>query len=723
MIDRFFSFAVLALALVSCNAREEPECVCPDAEEVTFLCDAETITKSSLGVSETKVNNINVYAYLNGDLAGKAYSEGQSLSLELEIGREYSIYAIANVGEFPPPEREEDISAARFSISRWSDIKTYGIPFVCVMEKPLLVQGGSAPVHLDFSRLVCRFDFKMEKDLKKSSFRLGSVRLCQAALDVAPFSSGSSAIRIGDGDVSSLSDVMLLESGGTASFYMLENCKGDLLPDNTDPWEKIPDNIEDNGCTYLEVQGIWMTEGASAPIKYRMYLGENNCSNFDVRRNEIACLTLILSDDGGIRSSWKVERGELTDNRELRFSDSSLTVVPDGSEYVTEVISSPSGVECYLEDSRGELSGLGISFDLKETFVSLRGNKAFPEDKSAMLFLKTWDGVLKDSLLVNLSRVYINAPSGIRMCPGMTGFRTLAPYPDQSATHWPVMYYSTNPEVVTVRHDDEEDEDYCIEFSAVSVGKAAIKARYGPASASIDISVSEPLHHFVFEGIDNYTFELVGGQSDIFYVGAYPVNSLLYPIDAYSNSNPKAVTICKSYDVRKAVAEYSGFEPDNGNICQGSYFRVDAVGPGSSEIYFRSPMSTHTEKIRFNVVPAYGRYLECDVVSDYLDDVHMGPSDDKSDFVYVTENTDELIFRFRPYNTGAFISSVSVTDFEKKKYHSGWSESDYYSFSRVYNNGNECMCKLEGSDCHVTLNVVFGSNNNSIDINVHFSDD
>lgn len=74
----------------------------------------------------------------------------------------------------------------------------------------------------------------------------------------------------------------------TCTFYLLENCQGDV-PSITTQQQKCSENAP-QGATFVRIKaqkdGLQMT--------YDVYLGENNTSNFDVRRNSVQTLNIII---------------------------------------------------------------------------------------------------------------------------------------------------------------------------------------------------------------------------------------------------------------------------------------------------------------------------------------------------------------------------------------------------------------------------------------------
>ena len=304
-LSGFIAAAACLAAFVSCE-REPAATQDGGIVTITARCSGGPSTsKSSYGTSEVGIQDVNLYAYRGGSLEAEAYSRGNEASIDLVEGLSYRIYALANVGEVHPPVDESLLPSM---VCVHGDLSG-GFPMVIAEPRTVLASRSMLRIALDLVRMVSRYDLHLERHFEKCSFEVSSVRLCQSAMDFTPFSSSSTATAVSAGDSASASDIAALNAGGTVSFYMLENCQGKLLPSNDDPWMKVPSSIPSRAglCTYLQVDGEWTTSGASAGLSYRMYLGEDNCTDFNIRRNTVNELALILYDEGTLADSWKVE--------------------------------------------------------------------------------------------------------------------------------------------------------------------------------------------------------------------------------------------------------------------------------------------------------------------------------------------------------------------------------------------------------------------------------
>ena len=168
-----------------------------------------------------------------------------------------------------------------------------------------------------------------------------SVKLCQTASAAAPFKDSFSpedGMVEAEGDHVSEEDLDYLNAGGSVWLYCLENCQGTLLPENDDPWQKVPSELSEAAgrCTYIEVcasyTGVYEgVEVASDNVVYRFYLGRDNVSDFTLERNKGVLVCLTVSDSGVFERDWKVDYGQ-----SLPVVTASLEVTPDESDIRVE---------------------------------------------------------------------------------------------------------------------------------------------------------------------------------------------------------------------------------------------------------------------------------------------------------------------------------------------------------------------------------------------------
>ena len=344
---RIISIITAGLLLCSCiyedlsdcpnyNGKGEDSTAVTKAVPVEFVISTtDTIkTRSSVSVSDTKVADINIYAYNDGMLEASVYEKSpQSVSLSLMNGRKYNLYALSNMGEVEGPVIEDELIAMDYSIEAISDMSG-GLP-MSWSQKDFTVSGSAPKASVTLMRLVSRIRFSIDKSAL-DGLNVTAVQLKQGALRATPFISGSKAAstdEVGDGDYATSSDITSLNSGNTVTFYALENCQGVLLPNNKEASSKVPEEIADKSalCTYLEMTASFSgkyegVDVSSDNVKYRFYLGEDNCTDFNVIRNKDVKINLKVTEDRIFDESWRVSYGENLPNIAYGLTSSKSSV-------------------------------------------------------------------------------------------------------------------------------------------------------------------------------------------------------------------------------------------------------------------------------------------------------------------------------------------------------------------------------------------------------------
>lgn len=316
------TLCILALA-ASAGCSPEREEAGGRAAEVTvsIIPDGYGPTKSSYTWDEDGIRDIQVVVTTgNGDVHAVLYSDTPStLQFTGMAGRTYKLWAAVNLGGKVEVRTLEDFTEGVRNIS-FAGIEGSGIPMFSDGGVGVTVTGNVTHAVVPVSRMMARVDFKVKKDRLDSpgGFRVRSERVLSPVDSYTPFAPSVASTHSGTPDYipdsATRQELARLNSGGTVSLYTFENMQGTLLPGNTDPWLKVPGRIGDAGpyCTYLEVICSYNTPlDHGEDITYRMYLGEDATTNFDVRRNTVYRLTLVPTEEEirGGRGSWKIEPG------------------------------------------------------------------------------------------------------------------------------------------------------------------------------------------------------------------------------------------------------------------------------------------------------------------------------------------------------------------------------------------------------------------------------
>lgn len=323
MSIRILSAFLLAAFTTGC-ARIQPETApIKDMETcvtINVACEEETATKSAAFSSVgSGIANVNIYIWNDGHLIHHDYITSDkgtiAVTKSLSTDQRYDIYALANIGRKVSPQsagwQKDEPSMETLQITR--DDVGDNFPMAGRVTGARVVTDG-ARLTIPVRRLMSRIAFRYSPDtaLGGQGLSVTGVSLRNAAAQVCPFRDKSKATStLARDDHASASDISILNEGGEVFFYAFENCRGDLLPGNDDPWEKVPDNINSDNpdlFTYVEVSCEMSGDGViDGEATYRFFPGSDNVSNFDLVRNTGYTITLCPTLDGLDRTSWKID--------------------------------------------------------------------------------------------------------------------------------------------------------------------------------------------------------------------------------------------------------------------------------------------------------------------------------------------------------------------------------------------------------------------------------
>ena len=422
--------ALLATACHNPVNPEEGETTAPLLIGVDILDDTGR-TRGIIDADETHLNDLNIFVY--DESAGLIHSSGYFTAFDnlcfdnLIEGRTYRILALANTGRKSAPGRLSEALAMKVATDDCERLAG-GLPMADSRSFLFGGNGDGYTLQIHLQRLLAKYTLALDLSRMRGSIDLHSVELHNVAGRVSPWAAASQgeARDMVDGDRLSDTELDALLAGGTVRLLVPENCQGNLLEDNEDPWEKIPENIDGRQecCTYLEVRASYEHEGYSVnDLCYRFYLGEDAVSNFDVRRNTAYLVTLALTDTNTVvASSWKVERGGVVDLRSILFDRSRDTLLQNDL-ILRSLVRTPSAFGYRLVPGEGFTeAGLSVTDNGDGTFRvhsgSIPGHSA-----TGRLWAESWDGAKRgccDITVMNWDTLLIVHNTRHVMWPGDT---------------------------------------------------------------------------------------------------------------------------------------------------------------------------------------------------------------------------------------------------------------------------------------------------------------
>lgn len=400
--------------------------------EVHFVLEDEDYinTRSSIEAAEDGISHIQIWVTdENGIVAGNIFSSStSSLSFTGQAGHKYRFFALANDGSGTEIDFQTEDEIIRYSRkTTFDEIARYGIPMSFCTE-PLMLGSGETTVRLNMKRLFAKLEFALDMSSMEhaDSLIVTSVRTGNGNSVISPFTDKmvlSSPDDAMEYDYASPSDLADLRNGKTIRLYIPENDQGVLLPENTDPWSKVPSSIDGKAalCTFLEVRCEYGAQGLSTDdLCYRMYLGNDNVTDFSIKRNTRYQLLLSPTEDEmkGDRENWKIEPGTWTDTRTISFSPSPVTVPHLGTAAVT-IGCLPEAFDFTIVTEG--LEDAGCTVTRNGNIITIKNVQDIPADADFTLKTVSWDRALSVECPVTVKGM----PHTIMLTPSAT---TVIPY-------------------------------------------------------------------------------------------------------------------------------------------------------------------------------------------------------------------------------------------------------------------------------------------------------
>lgn len=285
-------------------------CACSDADielnpakqakqqlAMTFRCGAMSPTRAA--TDDTRIDDINLYLFpVNGGQARHVYiAPVRPVVLELPKGG-YMLYAIANLGHDAGERTQDFVRSLR--VER-EPAALADAPFPMSAQQAVTVS-GDMQIAVSLIRAVAKvnFSYTVAADFAKS-FHVKSVQFRSAPRSAALF--GSSRAENSE----TVADMPPVETSATAyaaTCYLLENRQGEVAGIGSQQQKdqtRAPEH-----ATYIAIAG----EADGTQVVYRIYLGENNTTDFNVGRNRVYNIDARILGMNTV--DWRVSTAELS---------------------------------------------------------------------------------------------------------------------------------------------------------------------------------------------------------------------------------------------------------------------------------------------------------------------------------------------------------------------------------------------------------------------------
>lgn len=283
-MKRILLFILPLLAMMSSCIKDEVEdCPsCKDKVRFTLQVQEEGVQYVTRATDERTVRDVNFFLYdPRGVLPARHfYVESSSVECSVLPGQ-YEAYAVVNVHRNMGEMTQERLLESKISsASSYETLPMSGHTTLTVEDR---MPAPVITVRRAVAKIVCNISIESSVVY---TLKLKSVQIINAAASTKLFEEEQAV------NMFMLTTPLKMSSleGRKASrtFYPLENCRGDVSSITTQQ-EKCAANAP-QGATYVRIKaqqdGLEMT--------YDVYLGENNTSNFDVRRNTVQTLDIRI---------------------------------------------------------------------------------------------------------------------------------------------------------------------------------------------------------------------------------------------------------------------------------------------------------------------------------------------------------------------------------------------------------------------------------------------
>ena len=376
-----------------------------DPEEASDTKSSYTQTKS-----ESSVGSITVLMTDGDGNVTKAYAAANSVALTLTAGKTYTFDVLANMGDLRTALAGHDqVMAYRHTVNN-SDISKGGLPMYGNTTKS--ITAGMTSLSVNVERLLARYELRFNTSgVTSGTMKVKSVRMKNIAGVVSPtaFKAASASDIIADGDYSTDADISNLNSGKGVYFYVPENLQG-TESGISSAAQKVPSysftTVNPNLCTYLEVTCSYSQNAApsySDDIVYRMYLGSNSTSDFNVRRNTKYTVTLQPIDVNTGVSWWKCEP-KFNFDYELAVSPASASIsVGAAAQFNVTWKKFLHGV---LQEQRDVTSAASWAFASGSSYVTNNGGGKFTGKAAGTAYVQaSCDGLSSSVIPITVSNV------------------------------------------------------------------------------------------------------------------------------------------------------------------------------------------------------------------------------------------------------------------------------------------------------------------------------
>ena len=260
------------------------------------------------------INDVHILIYdSNGELIGQKYEKpiNGAITVNTKSANNCTIYVVANTGDanfFAGYDKhsEKSLTDRAYTLATWDALNSSSdLPMTGIKEKVNITAGKQSLGNLEVARMaakvILKIDVAAHSGITIKDYSLHNVPL-KSYYILRPLSTESVVTDTnttpGDDAVSATDNthwtngtkVAVNASSVSANFYMFENRRG-VVSSITKQKDKVLANAPTQ-ATYVEINGIV----GNVTATWKVYLGANNTSNFNIKRNCTYTYNITLND-------------------------------------------------------------------------------------------------------------------------------------------------------------------------------------------------------------------------------------------------------------------------------------------------------------------------------------------------------------------------------------------------------------------------------------------
>lgn len=240
----------------------------------------EQVDVATRTVNEDKINDLHILVYdSKGKLIGQQYNTGSSITVKTRTAKGCTIYAIANTGKPNLFNGDNDVylenqlKKTALSLTTWDELnKGTHLPMTGSISKVDIIAGtqtvtGGMKVNRMAAKVTLNISVKANSGITIKDYAIYNIPA--KSYYISSTTDAANTIWLNSGNLTS----------NNTTFYMFENRQG-IVSSISRQQDKTHDNAPSHS-TYVLINGTlhgWATT-------WRIYLGENETTDFNIKRN------------------------------------------------------------------------------------------------------------------------------------------------------------------------------------------------------------------------------------------------------------------------------------------------------------------------------------------------------------------------------------------------------------------------------------------------------